>query len=279
MITHEDIAILRARLEAVRDAIPDATPHWTQRCREMIEDASSGRDPNIFSWPSLADFSVDEFHVFTAWYYELSTTLNWTNYWKPVSRDGVLRTKVFSLDPEASPISMQHAYHMMRYVSAKGRLILDTDVVFEIGGGYGNFARASRVAGFTGPYYIFDLPHVREIQRLYLEKSGVRVNDDLDRPSDVMLIGLDDIERTLAGFSGKTVSLVATWSLSEMPIEARQPLAPVIDRADQALIAYQPIYDGMDNTAYFQDVINRNPTRSWVSMPVPNYPTQGCLFS
>lgn len=279
MITPEHIAILRTRLEAVRDKIPDATPHWAQRCRELIEDATHNPNPNIFSWPSVADFAVDEFHVFTPWFWELSTSLNWANYWKPVSREGVIPTKRFSLDPEASPISIQHAYHMMNYGNAKGRLIVDVDVIFEIGGGYGNFARAARVGGFTGPYYIFDLPHVGEIQRLYLEMNGIRVNDDLDDPHDVMLIGLDGIETALRHFGTKTVSLVATWSLSEMPIAARQPLTPVIDRADQALIAYQPIYDGMDNTAYFQEVVNRHPERDWRSFSVPNYSSQAYLFS
>src|SRR5262245_14596703 len=50
------------------------------------------------------------------------------------------------------------AYHILRWQEATGQRIADMRSIYEFGGGYGAMALVCNRLGFTGQYYIYDLP-------------------------------------------------------------------------------------------------------------------------
>jgi hypothetical protein len=113
----------------------------------------------------------------------------------------------------------------------------------------GSFCRLLRNMGFDGIHIIYDLPHVANIQRLYLRLSGydeIPVTDLAVRGSHTVCItsGDDDLEKLFAFLveANLRVGFVATWSLSESPIAVRVSIFPEFHRlCSHYLIAYQSV--------------------------------------
>ena len=260
-----------------RDA---ATEHWQRRCAQIKQDARQGNRFEFLRWPSLTDFSVPETYVPEACYDALRHDTDWAARWFPLTRETKVGSpKEFSHDFGTSPILVQHAYHLLRYESATGKSLLDCDIVFEFGGGYGSFCRLLKNAGFVGLHLIYDLPHVSHIQRLYLTLSGfteVPKEEVAPRSSHAFCLLTDDnVEGVLSHLivSGAEVGFVATWSLGEAPIAVRQKLFPRLHSVcSKYLIAYEAVWDGIDNVAYFDAFCLSRPELDWRrEEKLPNY--------
>lgn len=257
-----------------------ATEHWRNRCAQIKEDARQRNRFNFLRWPSLTDFSVPESYVPAECYDTLRQHPDWAERWFPLTRETKLGSpKDFSRDFGTSPILVQHAYHLLRYDTVTRKSFVDCDVIFEVGGGYGSFCRLLKYAGFGGLYVIYDLPHVSHLQRLYLTLSGfleVPKEEIAPRSSHAFcLITGDDIEGVLKSLvvSGANVGFVATWSLNEAPIAVRQMLFPALHLVcSKYLIAYESVWDGIDNIAYFDAFCRSRPDLDWRrEEKLPNY--------
>jgi hypothetical protein len=131
--------------------------------------------------------------------------------------------------------------------------------------------------GFDGIHIIYDLPHVANIQRLYLRLSGydeIPATDLAVRDSHAACIasGDDDLGKVFAFLvvANLRVGFVATWSLSEAPIAVRDSIFPEFHRlATHYLIAYQPAWQGVDNIAYFRTFPLSRPDLTWTSEDIP----------
>jgi SAM-dependent methyltransferase len=151
-----------------------------------------------------------------------------------------LPSKAFSL---ISPQSIQHAYYIMLIRERLG-LYLPTGLnhITEIGGGYGNFCRLVKRLGFQGTYRMIDLPSMLGLQREFLGRNGA----------------LADVEFSQLGTRPEPVRehrspslLVATFSISEMPLPDRERAAGLYDTFDFLCFAHNATFDGVDNTLYF----------------------------
>ena len=254
----------RARLcnLSAPDAVGDATvtDYWRSRCAAMAQMATTKPVQDFLSWSN--DVHHEELPVFNIWYDALLANPDWESRWKRLSRKAPWgNPHPFSRDAGTSPVTLQHAYHLMKYEQAAGqRFVEDLDVIIEVGGGYGNFCRMLRADGFRGTYAIIDLPHAREFQRAYLRLCGdMDVTDEVKLVPGAALLLEKDIPELLKLVAGKRVGFVATWSLSETPMAFRDKLFPAL-HADtrKYLIASQwPWHhtDGISNEDYFEKLV------------------------
>ena len=209
----------------------DATvsEYWQGRCIAIAADAVTKRMEDFLSWSN--DVSHEELPVFAPWYAALKADAEWPRWERLTRKSPHGNPHPFSLDAGTTPVTVQHAYHLLRYERATGtRFLDDLDMIVEVGGGYGNFCRMLRADGFTGEHVIIDLPHVQAIQRAYLGLCGVEANLALE----------SGIPNILKMVSGKRVAFVATFSLSETPIAFRAKLFPALhEHCTKYLIATQ----------------------------------------
>jgi hypothetical protein len=158
----------------------------------------------------------------------------------------------------------------LRYESATGHSLVDCDIIFEVGGGYGSFCRLLKNAGFNGLHIIYDLPHVAAIQRLYLGASGFddvpQVEVSQRNHHGFCLVSDDALNSAfnILAACKLCIGFVATWSLSEFPLGARKRVLPrFLDICSQYLIAYQPHFFGVNNEEYFDTLREQRPELGW----------------
>ena len=84
----------------------------------------------------------------------------------------------------------------------------EIDVIYDVGGGYGNMCRIIKEMGYTGDYILIDFPELHEIQKFYLENLGLKVSMNIDYQT------LDNNLKP----KGNSL-LIATHSINEMPLK------------------------------------------------------------
>ena len=100
-------------------------------------------------------------------------------------------------------------------------------VVFEYGGGYGNFARLIKSISSDLVYIIYDLPVFSYLQHYYLSSNGFNTYDTIDmfpKPGIYCINQKKDLNliffKNLAKNKDEKL-FVATWSLSETDLKDR----------------------------------------------------------
>jgi len=248
----------------------DASGTWRERCAKISERATNDMG-QFLSWTEdlyITGLPRNEVVAYDA----LRRSSQWSSRWEPLTRKGAHGGARSSLlDDGATSVTIQHAHHLKVFEETTGQRLHDCDVIVEVGGGFGNFARMLRADGFSGTHVIIDLPHVREFARLFLSLNGVPVSSTPELRSGVCLLTTDDLEAMLSMVAGKRVGFVATWSLSEAPMAVRNRLFPALHKdCVSYLIASQwdHQWEGIDNRDYFASFMRESGAR-WQLMPVP----------
>ena len=154
-----------------------------------------------------------------------------------------------SFFPLASPLTMQHAYYifmMKKHFDIFGPQG-DLHYILELGGGYGNFCRLMHGFGYSGRYVIADLSELHVIQRHFL-RSALASSVE----SGIEFRSMKDFDHMLPK-SGPSL-LIATFSLSEMPLLTRRKVEKYYCFFDYLFIAYNRAFGSVDNLAYFEDL-------------------------
>lgn len=189
---------------------------------------------NFLRWPECVKrFVVTNEYVGDIEFRNLDLSY-WKNFIEESNTGNPLRAPFY----QNSSINMIHyAYHVDTFQRKYNKKIIDYDLIVEFGGGYGGMCRLIKKMGFNGKYVIYDLPEVTKLQQYYLEKENCLDN--------VILTNDDSV------FNEKYDLLIATWSLSEIPLKERDR---VIKSANDYLMAFQVNFDGIDNAKYFNDL-------------------------
>lgn len=133
------------------------------------------------------------------------------------------------VEVRSSHNTVHHNYHIARYVNTIGLdSLLGTNSFVEWGGGYGNFARIVKALIPGATYTIIDLPIVLAVQWRYL--SAVLGKESLNvviEPSDTIQPGKINLVPSTRWQEHelKADMFVATWSLSESPIDIQKQVA------------------------------------------------------
>ena len=198
----------------------------------------------------------------------LGDDAKWGTGWRVALReDQVGSPRPCSFYPESSGNLIHHAYHVLQMERVFSLRVSDYQTIVEFGGGYGSLCRLIHRLGFTGEYLIYDLPPFAALQRRYLDAVGIMGVKCAEGPGTVISQG--EISPSL---------FIATWSLSETPIEVREAVTRGLCNFDNVLIAYQESFYGIDNVTYFRDLARRADTFIWRYEEITHLPGNYYLF-
>jgi hypothetical protein len=159
---------------------------------------------------------------------------NWIGI--PQQYQNVLRV---SSDFDTSMQRVQNMAHLL-ICNFKPEDLSSYNSIVEIGAGYGDMCSLVHSLGFKGKYTIVDIPEVWPIQQFYLNKQGIEPHFSFedDNVSHADLV-------------------IATWSLSETPIEYRDLLVPKIYNSKNWLIlSLFNIFGNSFNEDYFNNMFS-----------------------
>lgn len=143
---------------------------------------------------------------------------------------------------------IQQAYHL--YILKKFTSINFNTLssVIEIGGGFGALAGLIHRLGFHSKYFLYDLPALLNLQKIYLENTLVKPNkikyisDYIKLPSQCEL-------------------LIALFSLAEIPESFREKL--LFADSQYILLAYGKTFENINNEKYFEYLPHFKPNYKW----------------
>lgn len=169
---------------------------------------------------------------------------NWAKWKKAIVEKKYVYTEPYLLYPKSSGNLIHYAYHLARFENISGKNIRDYDFIFEYGGGYGGICLLIHNLIFKGKYIIYDFPILSALQNFFLKMNEVENN----------IFCLDNISRVKKIIPKKGKKLfIATWSLSESPLQIRKIIYPLVKDFDAFIIGYQGQFGGVDNRKYFKN--------------------------
>jgi len=177
----------------------------------------------------------------------LQSLPDWATRWQLATLETPVGSPYMFPEIPTSPNLIHMAYHLARWEAVTGLRVRQLGSIYEIGAGYGAMCRLIHRLGFSGNYFIYDLPELVQIQAYFLEESGtrgaIRWTNELPKSADLLL---------------------STWALSEIPEGERDRL--ITTKANSYLLAYQPSFEDTDNRAWFSAfAASRSSEYGWVS--------------
>lgn len=239
------IGTLRETIASLSPAT-DVSVEWARNQAELVRLICSSDPRQFLCWEVIRRtmFVADAPYVTVE--LEALRQSNWQHWRSIISEDKLGRPFPYHGELSSSANRIHHAYHIHRFTESTGASLRDFDTIVEFGGGFGGFRRVADCSGFEGHYVIFDLPIFGALQRFYLSLVSPRASENTELVSE-----LDDLARALRGATN--VLLVATWSLSEVPLVLRRNFLDAMGKMPRGvLIAFQDEFSGIDNAAYFR---------------------------
>lgn len=165
------------------------------------------------------------------------------------------------------PFTMNRLQHFGHLDIAKlTDKVKDMKRIVEIGAGIGDMADIIHKLGFQGEYIIYDFAEISQIQRWYHRELGLKNIQYVSRVEDLI--------------SDPADLAIATWSLTEMPIDLRDQITQKLKGSKNWLVAYSNTIFGLDNASYmngFRELVEdkSNPFSDVEIYPVPWMPWDG----
>lgn len=205
---------------------------------------------------------------------------DWTTRWRPVlNEDPIGFPMPFLRYPRSSGTLIHHAYHVQQFEQATGREITDFAHILEFGGGYGDMRRLIGRLGYRGGYHIHDLPELVALQRFYLAA--------LAQYGRTASLGGDEYPTTFSTELNQVITpseldssslFLATWSLSETPLELRDAWQSILAQFSFFLFGYADRFEGVDNTRWFGQYTASRPDVRWHRWAIPHRPRRTYLI-
>lgn len=205
----------------------------------------------------------------------------WQSRWQDATRESKVGMPLkFPGYAESSGNLIHQVYNLSRFEEHSGRGVEEFKVIVEFGGGYGRTCLLAHKLGFSGSYFIFDLPEFSALQRFYLKMNGVQVLDEgNDGEARDGVVCLSDLDELRAALESRAIDLfIANWSLSETPLELRREFLPLVAAARNYLVAYQNDFGEVDNRQFFSDWSTRQPDVAWTNVPIEHLPSNNYLI-
>lgn len=202
---------------------------------------------------------------------------DWNRWEKAINEVPVGQPTLFPKYPSSSGNLIHHAYHVAQFEKKTGTNIETIDTIFEFGGGYGSMYRLMHNLGFQGKYIIFDFPAFSALQQFFIKSIGLEVHtidSYKSAKSGVICISdLDQLELVLTSqISSDNSMFLASWSISETPIEFRESILSLITQFKAFLIAYQGQFDNNNNIEFFEKWKNDQDAIEWHNFKIEHIP-------
>lgn len=235
------------------DGRPPERHTWDRHRYELRRHCKKGDDLGKFlQWSTLtetmfvgeAPYIADEFSM-------LRDSGEWERWRKAIEETEFGGAPRLSYAEYTSGNLVHQAYHVFMWENALGLRAENLNRIVEFGGGYGAMALIMRRLGFSGEYFIFDVPEVSLLQGWYLSATGVE---------NVAMCPCKDTEQYEPP---RYVDLVVgCWSLSEAPVKTRELFLDAVEPYSY-LIAYQPQWKDTDNVAWFDKFTDEHNEYHW----------------
>jgi hypothetical protein len=163
---------------------------------------------------------------------------------------------------EDFPTTMNRIQHLAHLIICgyTPEVLSKMDTIVELGGGIGEMTDIIYKLGFKGKYILYDFPEVGQLQAWYHKQLGY---DNVVHTSDLNDLVNADL-------------CIATWSLTEMPLDLRDEVMAKIGDTKNWLVAYSNQIFGFDNAKYIaEDFIPRFTNHDVETIPLPYMPWDG----
>lgn len=150
-----------------------------------------------------------------------------------------------------SLVTLQSLYNI-HLISERLGSIDQYDHIVDIGGGYGNLCNTVYNMGFDGSYTIYDFPIINKIQQRFLSNTCPTKQIQYKQLADDWTIDQNSL-------------LIATYSMSEMPLEDREIVSSHLNKFKSIFIIYQKTFDEFPNKQYFNSLVENHPEFTWQS--------------
>lgn len=172
---------------------------------------------------------------------------------------------------------IHHAYHVQQFEEKTKVKVKHIDFVLEFGGGYGSMCRLFRNLDFNNRYVIFDLPSFSLLQKYYLKSLGYSIlttDEFCSGQTGILCIStMEELKLVLKTIDPQHKNLfLATWSISESPINIRNSIVELLENFNLFLIAYQNEFGEVDNKTYFDKLKKQFPKIHWDTWMIEHLP-------
>jgi len=181
---------------------------------------------------------------------------DWNSRWKPAIQESEIG------NPPNSYNLVHMAYHVALFEKLSNKRVDELDTIFEFGGGYGCMCRLIHTLGFSGKYTIYDLPTFVKLQEYYLNHFDIHPR----------LLSEKDLAKLETVHSFKDSLFIATWSLSEAPMDMRRMVLKQVEDFSYYLIAYQIGFEDVSNVDFFRDWGNLRTNIKWHNWEISHIP-------
>ena len=277
---------LEAQLRAELAAADTATslPTWKE-FRDQVRRDFDAHDPRTFlRWPIIRHaMCLTNSGAVVPEYFGLRLSGQWARF-EPGVQESLTGDPIrFLYYPRSSGSLLHHCHHVLRFEETTGANLPAMDVIVEFGGGYGSMCRLLHRLGFSGRYFIYDLPEFSALQRYFLQSLGFPVQAgtaDVSRPGIYLFTDFEALRAALATLPAEAKkTFLATWSLSESPVELRDRFLPLVAAFDFFLIAFQDRFYEVDNNAFFTRFVDATAERiAWQKKRLRHLPGNNYLF-
>lgn len=258
---------------------------WAENINRL-HDLVLGEDPRCFlRWDVIkrtmlvenAPYVSKELHY-------LKSLDSWKTHWAPaITETPVGKPYLYWLYPASSENLIHNAYHVAQLQANTGLTVKDMDFVLEFGGGYGSLCRLFFNLGYKGKYVIYDFPAFSALQQYFLKSIGINVypieSFSHEKSGVFCVSSVEQLSPIIKSVSENDKSMfVATWSISETPIEFRRSILDLASSLKAFLIAYQESFGEADNVAFFEDWTKSQKTVEWQNFEIAHLACSHYLF-
>jgi hypothetical protein len=214
-------------------------PEWAGFTEQLRRHLAEDDPANFLTWPIVLHTMFVRYAPFVVRELLYLRANDWSRWKRAIREHPFGRPPRYPLYPWSSGNLIHHAYSFARFEREAGVRVEDMGCIVEFGGGYGSMCRLASNLGFKGRYLIYDLPELGRLQSRYLTEVGAR---NWSCTSEWPAIE--------AKIDSKPTLLIATWSLSEAPVQLREQVLST--PFDFLLVAFQRQFGGVDNEMYFR---------------------------
>ncbi len=282
---HEEALIAELRVSLSPETTADTLPKWVE-FRAAFHREFSSRDPREFlRWPLIQHtMCVTNSPSIVRELVAMRGSDQWSTRYEPGTREVQCGHPVpFLYKPGSSGNLLHHCHHIFQLERICDVDVTKLDTVVEFGGGYGSLCRLVHNLGFRGRYVIYDLPEFSALQRFFLRSIDTPVREtagDFAQPGIYLLTDLATMRSAAQSIPDPRRALfIATWSLSESPVELRELFLPLVSAFGYYLFAYQSKFGPVDNLEYFREY-SRAKAREveWTYQELRHLPLNHYLF-
>lgn len=235
-----------SKLKHINNSSSEALDHWTQITKEAKYQLKND-DSNFLRNKYIRDaLHPDQYYYSWIFYKALRRTFSKSkllDYCRDVGLGNPLRDIILN---GASPTSIKHFYLLNKIQQDFNINLNKINFIVEFGGGYGSMCRVAfnNLGISNNKWSIIDLPIMLELQKLYLRETLSNINfQKINFFDNFSNIKIED----------KSI-FIATWSLSETPLEFRKKMETWLVNFEYIFIAFQENYNNQSNLDYFMDL-------------------------